>query len=460
MKYHISAQTNVGRKRINNEDNFSVNERFMPAPAQRDYSVSATLSEGVLSVCDGMGGESYGENASLTGVQTFANNYKSLLCDDISMRKQTADNCVQSANANICTEMQSKKVRIGSTAVLACIKNDNAYIFNVGDSRAYIIRNGKLKQLSKDHTVLQQKIDNGAITIGDSNGGSEKHQLTQHLGIFESEMLIEAFYTSIQLAPNDVILLCSDGLTDMVSNDEIAVICSASQDAKAITSDLISKALENGGKDNVTVIVACAKNEETQPIQSNVEKNAVLEQKTSPQASKYVTESPTKKANTKMGGIILAIIAVVALACVLIFFLPRFLGDKENKNPDTSQTSSGNTQSETNSTGTELDEKKWPDQMYYEYDIPEITVGKIDGYRNGDVFVYNITRDECLDYLKVLLDADIKDSTTKANIEKFEKGFTSTVNIVIDDEAVLNIEYRGEQEEYSAGIIINLTKIS
>ena len=254
MKYTVSAQTNVGLKRINNEDNFCVNDRYMPAPAQRTFSLSANLAEGVIAVCDGMGGESYGEYASLTGVKTIAENYSSLLCDDDLERKERADRLIRSINADICAEMQKRKAGIGSTVVLACVKNDCVDVFNVGDSRAYLFRKGKLKQLSKDHTVARQKIDMGVMTEEKAARSQERHQLTQHLGVNEEEMLIEAYHSQEVLVPGDMLLLCSDGLTDMVSNEEISLLCRGAKDAAALASALIDQALENGGKDNVTVI--------------------------------------------------------------------------------------------------------------------------------------------------------------------------------------------------------------
>ena len=257
MNLSISARTDIGQKRITNEDNFSVNDYFMLPPAKRKYAITTELPEAVCSVCDGMGGESYGEYASLAGVKVFAESYAALLDCSGSERAKTADRCIQSANADICAEMQRKKVRIGSTAVLACIQENRADIFNIGDSRAYLLRNGTLRQLSKDHTVVQQKIDFGAMTQEQAAKSPERNQLTQNLGIFESEMLIEAHHARAAIEAGDILLLCSDGLTDMVSNDTIAGICKESPKPALISSVLIDKALENGGRDNVTVVVIC-----------------------------------------------------------------------------------------------------------------------------------------------------------------------------------------------------------
>ena len=262
MKYYVSARTDTGRARTNNEDNFSVNEHYMLPPARKSYAFSGDFTECVLSVCDGMGGESYGELASFIGVSCVADDFAELLTGGANERKAVANRLIQTANAIICAEIRKKRARIGSTIVLTLIKDGLADIFNIGDSRAYLYRKNALTQLTKDHTVLQQKIDMGIISAHDTPVGNAKHQLTQHLGIFESEMIISADHIEAALEDGDIILLCSDGLTDMVSNDEIASVCGQSQDADCISSALVEKALENGGKDNVTVVVMVARGAE------------------------------------------------------------------------------------------------------------------------------------------------------------------------------------------------------
>ena len=259
MKYAACARTDIGKKRTNNEDCFSVNSYYMQQPAKDSCSFFELLKEGVFSVCDGMGGEEHGEYASLSGAKTFADNYVELLSSSKDERKKTADRCIRSANADICEEMIRKNARIGSTAVLACVKDGRADIFNVGDSRAYLYRSGSLNQLTKDHTVYQQKLDLKGTTGNENSDDPEKHRLTQHLGIFEDEMVIEAFHAETSIENGDILLLCSDGLTDMVTDEEIAAICGAPKDVVGISSALVNKALEHGGVDNITVIVICQK---------------------------------------------------------------------------------------------------------------------------------------------------------------------------------------------------------
>ena len=122
-----------------------------------------------------------------------------------------------------------------------------------------MLRNGVLTQLSKDHTIVQQKLDLGAIAAEQAASDSGRHKLTQHLGIFESEMLIEAHHIQKQVQPDDTFLLCSDGLTDMVSDKAIGQILIDAKSYDCAAEKLLEAALENGGKDNVSVIVVQAK---------------------------------------------------------------------------------------------------------------------------------------------------------------------------------------------------------
>ena len=124
--------------------------------------------------------------------------------------------------------------------------------FGVGDSRIYMMRSGMLQQISKDHTIVQQMVDSGAITKEEARTHKRRHILSQNIGIFPDELIIEPHFAEpIELKEGDVFPLCSDGLTDMVSDDAIRTILANNEDAEG----LVAAALENGGRDNVTVIV-------------------------------------------------------------------------------------------------------------------------------------------------------------------------------------------------------------
>jgi protein phosphatase len=138
--------------------------------------------------------------------------------------------------------MDEKNARIGSTLVSVTLKNDYFEVYNLGDSRAYLLNN-KLVQLSKDHTIKNLQ-------------GHKKGALTQHLVIYEEEMIIEPFIIdNIKLQKNNYILLCSDGLYDMVTEEEIEKILLSNISDRKKRNKLLERAMENGGKDNITFIL-------------------------------------------------------------------------------------------------------------------------------------------------------------------------------------------------------------
>jgi len=255
-KISCAAITNVGKVRDNNEDNFYVNEYFkMTTSTLSDYYEDNNIRKQYLyDVCDGMGGEELGEVASMIAVKTIARYQKT----DI---KATVMNYIQEANKLICDEIKKNDcVRIGTTLALLFINAGKAIAYNIGDSRVYLFRKNKLIQLSEDHTQAQRLVDMGLLTKGAAANHKDRHKLTQHLGIFPDELIIEPFVSQeINIEQNDIFLLCSDGLTDMVSDDDIADIFYNKQEGiEPLAKELMSKALEKGGKDNITVVLVKA----------------------------------------------------------------------------------------------------------------------------------------------------------------------------------------------------------
>jgi len=260
MKYHINTQTDIGLVRASNEDNLCINGKYMRLSDNGKWSGRGTVKECVLAVCDGMGGEEFGEFASLCAVSNIAASYNNILEVDTRAQKGLVDDIVKLINQQICEEMQNRGVRIGSTIAMLCIKNGYANIYNIGDSRIYLLRNSILTRLSKDHTLTQQKLDLGAISEEQAEQDSGKHSLTQHLGVFETEMIIEAHHVEKLILPGDIFLLCSDGLTDMVDEGSIQEILNNEESRGFAAENLVTAALKNGGKDNVTAMtVQCEK---------------------------------------------------------------------------------------------------------------------------------------------------------------------------------------------------------
>lgn len=248
-----AAVTNVGKVRGNNEDNYFVNGKYRENTdtLNEECEDRKQRETYIFSVCDGMGGEAYGELASLIAV-------KSLVKYADKKVNECINDYVTYANKLICNEIENNDgARIGSTLALLYIDETCAYGYNIGDSRIYLMRDGCLKQLSRDHTQAQSMVDMGLLKPEEMNSHKGKHKLTQHFGIFPDEIIIQPFESEvISVMENDIFILCSDGLTDMMDDGEIASIACENLSPKDMASKLVDIAVEKGGKDNTTVVVA------------------------------------------------------------------------------------------------------------------------------------------------------------------------------------------------------------
>ena len=252
LKIHGAAQTHVGNVRANNEDNFYLCEHIRTDISQKEaqYQCTARDSLFLAAVADGMGGEAFGELASLLAVQSLRPSGFDRVWD-------TALTCVRQANSRICAEMEKNHGRrVGSTLVALYIDDGKALCCNIGDSRCYLLRKGVLTQLSTDHNKAKRMVELGILTPEQAARHPSRHELTQHLGISEEEIVIEpAFSEAVKLWPGDIFLLCSDGLTDMVTEADLAARLTAGGTSEEQAADLIRMALEHGGRDNVTALV-------------------------------------------------------------------------------------------------------------------------------------------------------------------------------------------------------------
>ena len=247
-----AARTHTGRVRSNNEDNFYLQGRCREDVEQgEDEAVCRAADRRFLAaVADGMGGEEQGEKASLMAVRAL----KPCSFGEISSQAAAA---VDQANREICEEIENQGGRrMGSTLVSMYMDEGKAVCCNVGDSRAYLLREGKLSQLSVDHNKAGRMVELGVLTPEQAARHPSRHELTQHLGIFADEMVIEpAMSQPVELADGDVFLLCSDGLTDMVSEEDMKAVLSGDAPCQELAKELVRLALAGGGRDNVTVIV-------------------------------------------------------------------------------------------------------------------------------------------------------------------------------------------------------------
>jgi len=270
------AASNIGYTRDVNEDNFFLNGQILDTNIHGTVSLADVSNSGIYAVSDGMGGEENGELASLIAVSTLDKLYQNMNEHDIPFAK-SLNIYLHEANARICTAIEDNNGRrIGTTIAIVYIQDGFAYVANIGDSRVYLFRDSRLIQLTEDHTPIRLLVRKGIITEEQARIHPERHMLTQHLGIFPSELLIEPYVAKpLEIQDGDTFILCSDGLTDMVTDDEIIQIITSGLKKTSfqrlkfwdktyknktgnIAEQLVDSALINGGKDNITVLVAKA----------------------------------------------------------------------------------------------------------------------------------------------------------------------------------------------------------
>jgi len=249
MRLSIDAACgcNVGKIRKNNEDNFFFDSKCLELDnlgLRNTACFSDSLKNGLmLAVFDGMGGENYGEVASFTAARQMQSITRSLSDYFVSERKYLSKLTMQLNDAIVAEKKELCTDRCGSTMVALYFSSGYVYTCNIGDSRAYRLRDGEFLQLTVDHVEKRPE------------GERKKAPLTQHLGIDPEDMQIEPYIAKGKINKGDTYLLCSDGLTDMLTNFEISDIMLQNENPGDCVECLIKAALEHGGRDNITVIV-------------------------------------------------------------------------------------------------------------------------------------------------------------------------------------------------------------
>ena len=260
LKIIAAAATHIGCVRAENEDNYFLNGKIYLAGMSEPIITDDTKG-GIYAVCDGMGGEENGGLASQIAVRVLSEFFEEI-CKSGASFENAITRYAENANAKICEVMKSKNSgRMGTTFALLYICDNFAYMSNIGDSRIYLykkpfMRKRQFTQISKDHTQAEQLIAMGSITAEEAKTHPSRNKLTQHLGIFPEEMIIEPYIPNpIKIEKGDTFLLCSDGLTDMLTDEEIADILEVARDPATAANQMIASALHSGGRDNVTVVL-------------------------------------------------------------------------------------------------------------------------------------------------------------------------------------------------------------
>lgn len=236
---------NIGKIRRNNEDNFFFDGRCLPETNEglkHPVSMVHTLRKEIcVAVFDGMGGENFGEAASFAAADEMQRTTRKLKDYFFPEKRFLKDMCTKLNDVVLERARELCTSRMGSTMVALYFSHGYVYACNLGDSRAYRLRQGEFLQISEDHVEKRE--------------GKKKTPLTQHLGIEPEEYLIEPYIAKGELQVGDQYLICSDGLTDMLTNLEIDEILTSTPTTEDCVQQLVDAALEKGGKDNVTVIV-------------------------------------------------------------------------------------------------------------------------------------------------------------------------------------------------------------
>lgn len=257
----VYALSDVGRTRDHNEDAFVVSDLSRGTPLEFDAGVQQRVgSRGVLfMVADGMGGAAAGELASATAVDVVLRHLhdhwtrgSAASPDEFVGSLERATHSANGAIYRYATE--HAEVRgMGTTATIAGLLGDTLYLAQVGDSRAYLVRDGAARQLTKDQSLIQKLVEAGELSEAEAETSERRNIILQALG---PEASVKVDLTHQQLRRGDVLILCSDGLSALVRGDEIARAIRDEKDLLAACRHLVEIANELGGPDNITVVAA------------------------------------------------------------------------------------------------------------------------------------------------------------------------------------------------------------
>jgi protein phosphatase len=248
VPWSFARRTDVGRTRAHNED-----------------ATYLDAAHRIMVLADGMGGYQAGEVASELAVNVIAETCREGPTSDEALAKIDPDAgisvamrqmqlAIEKANNRICAMAMGKPelAGMGTTVVAARFYDGKVGIAHVGDSRCYRFRDGKLKQLTKDHSYVQEQVERGLMTEDEAAHSHQKNLITRALGI---NSLAQADVQEFRTRVGDVFLLCSDGLSDMVDAERMTKALAAREDLEATVDELVALANKAGGRDNISVIL-------------------------------------------------------------------------------------------------------------------------------------------------------------------------------------------------------------
>lgn len=256
IRLRVFGQTDVGQVREHNEDNFLVAD-LMEGESNFDPTEDVELSAygAVFGVCDGMGGAAAGEVASQLAVDGIR---ESLVSDtepkdhqQLAVRLVAA---VQEAGMRIFADARADRSRrgMGTTSTVATLIDNRLFLAQVGDSRAYIVRGEELVQVTRDQSLVNQLIEAGQLTEEEAETFEHNNIILQALGTSDA---VQVDLTYVDLRADDILILCSDGLSGMIRSEDIRGVVVELEDPEPVCARLIECANEAGGHDNITVVV-------------------------------------------------------------------------------------------------------------------------------------------------------------------------------------------------------------
>ncbi|MHB0935437.1 MAG: Stp1/IreP family PP2C-type Ser/Thr phosphatase [Armatimonadota bacterium] len=233
----LGAATHPGYVRSDNEDGFY-----------------ASGEHAVFAVADGMGGHDYGEVASHLALEAIIQHAESIAQAEATALPAQLHQAIQDANAAILSQTvdQEARNRMGTTIVVAAIHGDRLYFAHIGDSRLYLLRGELFTQLTRDHSLVQTMVDRGEITPEEAAIHPLRHQITRVVG---GDDYISPEIASQALEPGDLVLLCTDGLSGVVSPEELHGMLAGKGTCQEKADALIQAALQAGGPDNITAVL-------------------------------------------------------------------------------------------------------------------------------------------------------------------------------------------------------------
>jgi protein phosphatase len=246
MKIQAAGATHVGRVRAQNQDAYIV-------------CLGASSDRGLFVVADGLGGHAGGEVASRMAVEAMRRAYPFQQGDvEGAGIERVLREAIRNAHQDIrrAAEEDPNLHGMGTTLVAVAVQDSTAFVANVGDSRAYRVQDGEIRRLTRDHTVLEERIRSGLLMPETAYLSVNRHILSRALGCEET---VEADINAMALEGGDLLILCSDGLTNMLDDEEIlGTVSPGPKDPLDIPGILIGRANDRGGVDNITVVIVKA----------------------------------------------------------------------------------------------------------------------------------------------------------------------------------------------------------